>query len=74
MLKIFFGADPAEFAEAQARHHAELAAGFEAVRESAGRGEVELTGGQRVVLETGIELHRWWERRWRELPASSLLE
>ena len=25
ILKIFFGADPAEFAEAQARHHGELA-------------------------------------------------
>ena len=74
MLKIFFGADPAEFAEAQARHHGELAEGFEAVRAAAGRGEVELTAGRRAVLETGIELHRWWETRWRELGASSLLE
>ena len=56
MLKIFFGADPAGFAGAQARHHAELA------------------GGRRAVLETGIELHRWWEARWRELAGSSLLK
>lgn len=74
MLKIFFGADPADFADAQARHHGELAAGFEAVRAAAGRGEVELTGGRRAVLETGIELHRWWEARWRELESSTLLK
>ena len=74
MLKIFFGADPAEFAEAQARHHGELAAGFEAVRAAATRSEVELTPGQQVVLETGIELHRWWEARWREVGASTLLK
>ena len=52
MLKIFFGADPADFADAQARHHGELAASFEAVRAAAGRGEVELTGGRRAVLES----------------------
>jgi DNA-binding PadR family transcriptional regulator len=74
MLKIFFGAEPADFAEAQARHHGELAAGFEAVRAAAGRGEVELSAGRQVVLETGIELHRWWELRWREVGASSLLK
>ena len=74
MLKIFFGADPAEFAEAQARHHAELAEGFEAVRAAAGRSEVELTAGRRLVLETGIELHRWWEARWREVGSSTLLK
>ena len=51
-----------------------LAEGFEAVRAAAGRGDVELTAGRRAVLETGIELHRWWETRWRELGASSLLE
>jgi DNA-binding PadR family transcriptional regulator len=74
MLKIFFGADPAEFAEAQARHHGELAAGFEAVRAAATRSEVELTAGRHLVLETGIELHRWWEARWREVGASTLLK
>jgi PadR family transcriptional regulator AphA len=74
ILKIFFGADPADFADAQARHHGELAAGFEAVRAAAGRGELELTGGRRAVLETGIELHRWWEARWRELESSTLLK
>lgn len=74
ILKIFFGADPVAFAELQARHHAELAAGFEAVRESAERGRVELSHGRRAVLETGIELHRWWAERWRRLGSSSLLE
>ena len=74
MLKIFFGADPSGFAGGQADHHAALAAGFAAVRSAAERGEVELTEGRRAVLETGIALHRWWEARWRELGASSLLE
>ena len=74
MLKIFFGADPSGFAGDQADHHASLAAGFAAVRSAAERGEVELTEGRRAVLETGIALHRWWEARWRELGASSLLE
>lgn len=74
ILKIFFGAEPAGFAEAQARHHGELASGFEAVRTAAGRGAVELSDGRRLVLETGIELHRWWEARWRELGNSSLLK
>jgi DNA-binding PadR family transcriptional regulator len=74
ILKIFFGAEPARFAEAQARHHGELASGFEAVRTAAGRGRVELTDGRRLVLETGIELHRWWEARWRELGNSPLLK
>jgi PadR family transcriptional regulator, regulatory protein AphA len=74
ILKIFFGADPAGFAEAQSRHHGDLAAGFEAMRAAAGRGEVELSAGRRVVLDTGIELHRWWEARWRELGESALLK
>jgi DNA-binding PadR family transcriptional regulator len=74
ILKIFFGADPSSFAEAQARHHGELAEGFEAVRAAAGRAQVELTDGRRLVLETGIELHRWWEARWQELGSSPLLK
>jgi PadR family transcriptional regulator, regulatory protein AphA len=74
MLKLFFGADPSLFAETQARHHGELAAGFESVRDAAARGEVELTAGRRTVLQTGIELHRWWEARWRELGSGTLLE
>jgi PadR family transcriptional regulator AphA len=74
VLKIFFGADPSSFAVAQARHHGELAEGFEAVRRAVERGEVELTAGRRAVLETGIELHRWWEARWRRLGADALLE
>ena len=60
--------------EQQARHHGELAAGFEAVRAAAGRGEVRLTVGAGLVLETGIELHRWWEARWIELGGSALLK
>jgi hypothetical protein len=47
----------------------ELAAGFEATRAAAGRGELELTAGRPAVLETGIELHRWWEARWRDSRA-----
>jgi PadR family transcriptional regulator, regulatory protein AphA len=74
VLKIFFGADPSSFAEAQARHHGELAEGFEAVWRAVQRGEVELSAGRRAVLETGIELHRWWEARWRRLGADALLE
>ena len=74
VLKIFFGADPSSFAEAQARHHGELAAGFESVRRAVERGEVELTAGRRAILETGIELHRWWEARWRRVGEDALLE
>lgn len=74
MLKIFFGADPAAFAGAQATHHAGLAERFENIRERVSSGEVELTPQRRAVLETGIALHRWWEARWGELEASGLLE
>ncbi len=42
MLKIFFGADPTTFAGAQAAHHRGLAERFEAVRDAADRGEVEV--------------------------------
>ena len=74
MLKIFFGANPAGFAGAQADHHAALAERFEAVRARADDGEADLQEGRRAVLETGIALHRWWEARWRELDGSPLLE
>lgn len=61
MLKTFFGADPSRFAIAQAEHHRELAEGFEAQRE---RSEGELSRNVRLVLETGIRVHRWWEATW----------
>jgi DNA-binding PadR family transcriptional regulator len=67
MLKVFFGADPAGFAAEQAAHHARLAERFEAVRERADRGEVEVPPRRRAVLDTGIDLHRWWAARWDEL-------
>ena len=74
MLKIFFGADPTTFAGAQAAHHRGLATRFEAVRDAADRGEVEVAPQRRKVLETGIALHRWWAARWDELDASPLLQ
>jgi PadR family transcriptional regulator, regulatory protein AphA len=74
MLKVFFGADPRGFAADQAAHHARLAERFEAVRERSDRGELQVPPRRRSVLDTGIELHRWWEARWRELGDSSLLE
>jgi DNA-binding PadR family transcriptional regulator len=74
MLKVFFGADPAGFADEQAAHHAGLADRFEAVRAAADRGEVEIPSRRRVVLETEIALHRWWEARWRELADGPLLD
>jgi DNA-binding PadR family transcriptional regulator len=74
MLKVFFGADPSAFAPLQARHHAQLAERFEAVRAAADRGEVALPPQRRKVLQTGIALHRWWEARWKELGEASLLE
>jgi len=74
MLKIFFGADPAAFAGAQAAHHASLAERFEDVRSAADRGELAVPPRRRAVLETGIALHRWWEQRWRELEGGALLE
>jgi DNA-binding PadR family transcriptional regulator len=67
MLKIFFGADPAAFAREQSEHHRELADKFEAARDrERGRGP-ELTPGRRAVANTGIELHRWWAKRWLEV-------
>ncbi len=74
MLKIFFGADPAGFAGAQAAHHAALAEQFEGIRAAADRGEAEMPERRRAVLETGIALHRWWEARWRELDGGPLLQ
>jgi DNA-binding PadR family transcriptional regulator len=74
MLKIFFGADPAGFADAQAAHHRQLAERFESIRARADRGEVELAESRRRVLETGIRLHRWWEARWTELGDAPLLQ
>jgi DNA-binding PadR family transcriptional regulator len=74
MLKIFFGADPATFASGQAAHHAELAEHFEAIRDAADRGDINVPARRRSVLETGIALHRWWEARWTELEGGALLE
>jgi PadR family transcriptional regulator AphA len=67
MLKLFFGADPAAFALDQAEHHAALHAKFAAVRAQADAGELEIAPNRRLVLETGISLHAWWARRWREV-------
>ena len=67
MLKLFFGADPSAFALDQADHHAALHAKFSAIRERADAGEIPVSPRHRVVLETGISLHEWWARRWREI-------
>jgi DNA-binding PadR family transcriptional regulator len=74
MLKVFFGADPSTFAEDQAAHHERLAEHFEAVRDAADRGRIDVPDPRRRVLETGIELHRWWAARWREMGGGPLLE
>ena len=74
ILKLFFGADPAGFAGAQAAHHAELAERFEGIRSRIESGGVDITPQRRAVLETGIALHRWWEARWTELERSGLLK
>jgi PadR family transcriptional regulator AphA len=67
MLKIFFGADPAAFALEQSEHHRELAEKFEAALAREGKRGPPLTPGRRAVTNTGIELHRWWAKRWREV-------
>jgi len=67
MLKVFFGADPATFAREQSEHHRELADKFEAARDRQREGGPELTPGRRAVTDTGIELHRWWAKRWLEV-------
>jgi PadR family transcriptional regulator, regulatory protein AphA len=71
ILKTFFGADPRDFALDQAEHHRELAEKFEAVQDRVERGEVIGTPNQRLVLETGIRVHRWWEQTWREIDSTA---
>ena len=75
MLKIFFGGDPAGFAGAQAAHHAQLAERFETVRAAADRGEHRAgRAAAPACSRPASRLHRWWEARWTELGARSLLQ
>jgi len=67
MLKIFFGADPSAFARDQARHHRELAERFEGYRTDIEQRGVDVPEGRRLVLDTGIDLHRWWAERWQHV-------
>ena len=66
MLKLFFGADPAPFAADQAAHHRALAEKFKTVREEAGS---RIPPRRRIVLDTGIGVHEWWERAWEQAAA-----
>lgn len=64
ILKLFFGADPADLAEGQLRlHEAKLA-------EYQGTAELEMTPGMRLALECGIghekEFIRFWKRVGRD--------
>lgn len=67
MLKLFFGADPANFALDQAEHHAALHAKFVGVRERVDAGELEMSARHRLLLDTGIRVHEWWASTWREI-------
>jgi len=60
LLKLFFGADPAELAPLQLESHRRKLAEYEEIRESA-----TLPEGPRLALEAGIANERqqieWWE-------------
>ena len=68
LLKLFFGADPAELAEAQlAAHRAELAE-YERIR--AGMTD-DLPEGPQLALEFGMRHARTWIHFWEELADRS---
>ncbi len=62
LLKLFFGADPAELAPAQLEAHRSKLAEYERIRETMPRSVPE---GPRIALDAGIANERqqitWWE-------------
>jgi PadR family transcriptional regulator, regulatory protein AphA len=68
LLKLFFGADPRELAEAQLEAHAARLGGYELLLEQLGE---QMTEGQRLALEAGIGHEREFARFWAGLAGAS---
>jgi DNA-binding PadR family transcriptional regulator len=62
LLKLFFGADPVQLAEAQVEAHRRKLAEYEQLRDTMPE---NVPGGPRLALEAGIDSERnqieWWE-------------
>ncbi len=67
LLKLFFGADPAELAEVQLEAHRRKLAEYEALR---GFDQGEEPRGPWLTLESGIGHQREWIRFWERLRAT----
>lgn len=61
LLKLFFGADPAQIAEAQLEAHRERLKEYEALHEA---GAGQMTDGMRLALESGMGHEREFVRFW----------
>jgi PadR family transcriptional regulator AphA len=64
LLKLFFGADPAELAQVQLEAHRRQLAEYERIREEMPE---EVTPGPRLALEAGIRHARTWISFWQDL-------
>jgi DNA-binding PadR family transcriptional regulator len=65
LLKLFFGADPAQLARSQLAAHEERLEAYETLRDQAG----EMPAGQRLALEAGIGHQREFIRFWGSLAS-----
>jgi DNA-binding PadR family transcriptional regulator len=68
LLKLFFGADPAELARMQLVSHQARLDGYEALREEGGE---DMPRGQRLALEAGIGHEREFIRFWKRVGAQA---
>jgi PadR family transcriptional regulator AphA len=64
LLKLFFGADPAELAQVQLEAHRRQLAEYERIREEMPE---EVTPGPRLALEAGIRHACTWIAFWQDL-------
>jgi DNA-binding PadR family transcriptional regulator len=68
LLKLFFGADPAELAAVQLEAHRAELAEYERIREGLA---ADVPDGPRLALELGIRQARTWIEFWQELADRS---
>ncbi len=61
ILKLFFGADPAQLARAQLAQHQQL------LEQYRGQAKREMTEGMRLALECGLGHEREYVRYWKKL-------
>jgi DNA-binding PadR family transcriptional regulator len=66
LIKVFFGADPAEIAPAQIEKHEDHLREFEALRAE----QPEMPSGMRLALEAGIDFERQFVRFWKQAAES----